>query len=440
MASNNRMQRIRAINHRKDIDNLEKTRLIQQLFTPPKLVRQSSIGTEDVSSAFADSSNHGLRSIVHAPADKRDFLEYTACAVSIVPTPDWLEKDDFCIFSRKQMCEYDYVGTIVVSKTREGQLQWENVCNGKSQDDCEHSHFFSIEYLEMYVKDNGPEYIYCPLCRKGSKKRKAVEEEDLATMKDFEQNRQRFLQEQDHNMAMFEETKMIEKAAKDWWCPNQNLQHKKYNEERVKDIFKSWKKHRNFGDYSHILEDQVLVAIENKNKNILKIFAEHFKAMKGKNQDTWEKAFVFACKKNRVDCATFLIQQQAVVGQYMEAFEACVQQRNEEIFNLVVKRMQAQQSSELQTKFICPGQTFREIIRVDWRKAAECLFENRWKHSITIAEQDYAKNIDGNVYIWMKDTGRSQECRDYDLDDGDVNTPNLDKWPSTLSVGEDDSW
>lgn len=217
-------------------------------------------------------------------------------------------------------------------------------------------------------------------------------------MRQLEVLRQQYFLENDYEMVLFVENDMLEAAAKD-------RDGRIENGKKVKEIFAYWKKHREFWDYANLLDEQISNAIKNGNTNIMMIFIYHYEEICGRPAHCWEKALVSACTANSTDCVRALLLVDAKVGRFMEALGACVQQRNEETFDLIVGRMKDQSRDFDHISFFCTPQLFQQVIRVDWRKAAEIIFENRWKWSITSEEEERAKKVDGNVYRWMKDRG-----------------------------------
>jgi len=431
--------KVRKINADSSLTQMQKTRQIQSILTGhldlssrvrsprksrshrPKIVKSNSIFER-------------IKGIVHA--DRNKDSEYVAAGVHIVNLPSHYPDDEFCIFSQERLTDCNSVGAIVVSNTTHGQLEWKYLCNQKidlTDENLKGVHLFDADYLIQWVSNEG-EYIKCPCCRKGSSKKKKVNEHEIETMQELYDRRDRCRQNHDSQLEYYVEKLMVQKALADKWDIREHPERFQKNVEILKSICTSWVKRWRWEDYHEILKSAMKKALQIDNHQMVEIvLSEIFRSQFSWTESCLSEFLILAAGYSAFDCVKLLINRGAKQTFEAPALKSAIETRNQPLVELIMEAMLKQTLLEDSPAFRCAG-LFPQVIKYNMVLAAQQIVEHRW-HKPTTNDLDIAKSVDNEVHKYLQQ--RQNATFSLQDEDGDLD---LDDWGDGSDDMDDEDW
>lgn len=431
-SNNSTREKIKRINADPNLTRIQKTRQIQTLLSghvrfnnpeePTSTAKKPAIKRN---ASIFDT----VKGIVYVNKDAQDS-QYVAAGVNVVNLPPNRPADEFCIFSREKLSNCT-IGAIVVSDTRQGQLKWCYLCNPDidlNDTELKNVHLFDVDYLCQWVQREGAEYIKCPLCRQGSKKKKNVEEQDIETMQSLLERRQQATRDGDLQMIFFIEGLILVKALAEKWDPRDHQEQHNINCDALKQVCGAWSKRWTANEYGACLREGVQKAVSIDNEEMLQILFENLlKPNLDWVKPTLSEFLTLAARDGAVDCVRLILSQGALQPVDAPALTEAIKTRNQPLVDLIISSMISQQNQAVdQRSFVC-GQLFPQVIKYNMVEAAQAIIENRW-HKPTPKDLDLARSVDNDVYKYLND----RQCAALSLHDDDGASLKLDDW------GDDD--
>jgi len=424
---------------------MQKTREIQKLLSghikfeepPPRKKRPDRAKAPSNPPSSVHSVKQSIfdtvKGIVYA--DRNKNCDYVAAGVKHVELPINRPEDEFCIFSQERLSNCT-VGALVVSSTRHGQLEWCFLCNPTlSLEDTElhNVHLFDVDYLTQWVKREGAEYIKCPLCRAGAKKKKNVEEHDIETMQALQERRAAASREGDQQMLFFIEGLMLTKALSEKWEAVEHPERFQSNSDTLKQVCSHWMKRWSPNEFGQTVRTAVQKALQIDNVQMLQILlVEMFKPTQTWAKNSMSEFLTVAAKYGAMDSVSLLLKMDAKQGVEAPALTEAITTRNQPLVDVIIQFMVKQQMENDNRSFIC-GKLFPNVIKYNMVEAAQAIIENRW-HKPTTKDLDLAKSVDNDVYKYLND--RQSAALSLHDDDGDLD---LDDWGDE-DMEEEEDW
>jgi len=312
------------------------------------------------------------------------------------------------------------VGAIVVSSTRQGQLEWCYLCNPRlplDDRDLNNVHLFDVDYLTQWVKREGAEYIKCPLCRSGSKQKKNVEEHEVETMQALQERRAAAQRESDQQMLFFVEGLMLTKALSEKWHPTEHAERFQSNSDVLKQVCSHWMKRWSPNEFGLTVKTSVTKGLQKDNVAMLQIlFSERFKPMQTWAQEMLAEFLATAAKYGAVYSVNLILSLGVKQSIEAPALTEAIKTRNQPLVDVIIQSMIKQQGEQDSRSFVC-GSLFPDVIKYNMVEAAQAIIENRW-HKPTSKDLELAKSVDNDVYRYLND--RQSAALSLHDDDGDL--------------------
>jgi len=406
----NKRAQILEINKRKDLSRKQKTELIQKLFTPELPQEEEEDNVKEKADGW-DNLFENLCSICHADQSDLDKAEFAAAACHVTLLPSSVEEDDFCAFTRENLQTYKHVGSIVVSVNNpnsRGKLEWIQLCNGKEKGNLDNVHFFNVDFLSQWIKEKGPLYIECPMCRRGTNKKRVLQEQEIESMEQLKTERENFLQAHDYAMVTFKDQQIVEKACSEYWDIANNAMRRTANEDALAMVLANWMQHRQFHEYKGWFYVQAKECIKSGNAQILGMVLGHYQERGETPSDQFNECLQICCEQNNPECLDVCLTYGAEESQFCSALLACAKNKNEDMFKRVAMRMTTQNVSE--DHFFISPDLYKTILMWDSVEAMRTIFNNRWKTRLEPQEIELLSTMDATqIYQYFDESGRLED-------------------------------
>lgn len=438
-------EKILRINADKTLNRAEKTRKIQDILTghlnvqksPEIHLKPSNVDAPDSMSMERKNSMFGeITGIVHADPEKLNDCEFVAAGVKTVVLPANIPDDEFCIFSQELLRDSHSVGALVTSKTKSNQLEWNFLCQPNLNiDDKELKgvHLFDSDYLTKWVKNEGVQYIRCPLCRQGAKKHKEVEEHENETMQVLIERRSQSSRQNDQQMTFFVENLILQKAFAEKLNEMENPDSLRVHKEAIRQVCTNWMRRWSPNEFLPNLKAGVEKGMTTDNFEILQIVLDEiFKPDQDWTSSSLTEFFTIAAKHQAVDCIKVLINKKARHGKFAPALKEAIATANQVLVEIIIESMNEQQK-ETKEGYICSG-FFQEVIKTNMLLTAQSIVENRW-HKPSPEDLEYASAVNNDVYKYL---ANRNNCKAMNLDETE-NCVGLEDWnDEDMDFDEDD--
>lgn len=363
---------------------------------------------------------------------------YKLPQTSRMPTRDASDVDsdvfvEKCALTLEPLTECDELGVLLYSDAPEGSSHtWRLLCNPSVRFDENNPplkslssptiHRFDYDMLKAYVDHHGALYTLCPLCKRGVKVKKNVDEHDIDTMAQLREKRDEQKKANDLQMCYYTESLMVRKACED--KPQRVGEHARV----VKEVLSHWHSRQVIDNYKQNLFDSMTYALKKDHQHVVK---EMLTSVFHEDLEKLQEMLVIACASEAIDCVKILLGLNAPIDRDAGALLESVKRPNPAIMDLLLETMKerANRQSDKKEVYILRD-VFRKVIQGEMVEFAQKLIEARL-YSPTPHDVEYATSVGGAVGSYLQNRAGAVKSS---YDDDELN---LDDWGDEDDGGSD---
>jgi len=363
--------------------------------------------------------------IIHNKNPKDSPFSAIAVISQLCP-PSLMNSDDICIFSQERLCDCDALGAIVYSKTWKGSLEWHYLCNSSvkiSEVNPKGVHIFDINYLKEWVKQKGPQYITCPLCKEGAATDRKMDEHEIDSLDQLVERRSQAKRRMDLPLQYFVEQLMLAKIGETKWEEDPGRARKQ--EDHLREIMLFWVSRRQIPNFFtkivDALKKSVMLDIPTNARIMLERIKDHHQV-----KEVCGELVQIGAKHNSFDCIKLICEEFSDLVMFSMrplALLYAIKEMNVSIIEFLIHAMVRSKQH-----FVCDD-VFRETIMKDMVDVAKEIIIHRW-HKPSEADFNLSKRLDGKMWRYL--SSRRIATQNISILD-----PNNDENVLTL---DDDEW
>lgn len=343
---------------------------------------------------------------------------------------------DKCALTLEPLSECEELGILLFSEADKGSAhEWRLTCapsirfnEATPPHDALRSptiHRFDLSMLKAYVQHHGALNTLCPLCKRGVKVKKNVDEHEIDSMAQLKEKRDAQKSSNDLQMCYYTESLMIRKACED--KPQRVGDHAKF----VKDVLSHWSQRAVIDNYKRNLYESLQYALKKDHSPVVR---EMLTCVFNDDKEKLQEMLVLACASGAMDSIKLLVEEHhAPIDREGAALLEAVKYQNHfliEYLLIAMKKRTIHEEEERKEAYIV-REVFRKVIQFDMVDVARTIIEARF-YSPTPDDVEYATSLEGNVGQYLESRTRAVKSSSPDEDELD-----LDDWGGDEDDGGD---